>query len=97
MLESYPTADWETDNVQINCPECTGKAVIGSRASLSREVSDLYCSCKDPLCGATFVYKLTFSHTLSPSANQSKRMMLDMLKQMPANEQKELFSQLGAG
>ncbi|WP_163832235.1 ogr/Delta-like zinc finger family protein [Spartinivicinus ruber] len=51
--------------MQINCPHCEHKAVIKSRYNLSKDVSDLYCRCKNTECNHKFVMKLSFSHTLS--------------------------------
>ncbi|EPQ4021683.1 ogr/Delta-like zinc finger family protein, partial [Proteus mirabilis] len=51
----------------IYCPECGEKAMIKKSNRKHKELTDLYCACRDPLCGHTFVLNLTFSHTLSPS------------------------------
>jgi Ogr/Delta-like zinc finger len=93
MIKSPAYSTAEEDDVQINCIECGSKAVIGSRAEKDPKVIDLYCSCKNPICGHTFVSTLSFSHTLSPSANQSKALMLEMFQQMPKAEQLELLNQ----
>ena len=79
--------------VQINCIECGSKAIINSRADKDIKVIDLYCSCKDPLCGHTFVSTLSFSHTLSPSAKQSDKMIMDFLRSMPKDKQLNLLKQ----
>ncbi len=54
--------------LKIICPECGAKAVIRKTNRMHREIADIYCSCADVECGHTFVMKLTFSHTISPSA-----------------------------
>ena len=91
MIELPNLNELGEDCVQVNCIECQGKAVIGTRVAIDPKVTNLYCSCKDPQCGHTFVMTLSFSHTLSPAANQSKRLMLDMLKSLPKDEQQQLF------
>ncbi len=78
--------------MQVDCPECFGKATIQSRKQLDIKLSQLYCSCKDPLCGHTFVMDLSFSHTLSPSGKQADNLVLRLLKAMPV-EQRELLIQ----
>ncbi|MCF5508905.1 transcriptional regulator, partial [Pseudomonas sp. PA-3-6H] len=54
-----------------------------------------YCQCLDATCGHTWVANLTFSHTLSPSAQSYERMLFDRLRDMPKAKQRELFDQLG--
>lgn len=80
-------------DVQVTCTECGGKAVIQSRAVKDPKVSDLYCSCKDPLCGHSFVMTLSYSHTLSPSARQADRLLVDLLRKMPRHQQLQLLEQ----
>lgn len=75
----------------VKCIECGGKAVIHSRHEKHIKMSDLYCSCKDPLCGASFVMNLSYSRMLSPSARQSKTMIADLLRMLPKQEQIELL------
>ena len=95
MIKSSAYSTGEDDDVQINCPAngCGSKALISSRHEKDIKVVDLYCICKDPHCGHTFVSTLSFSHTLSPSTNQSKTMMLDLLRNMPDDEFKALSNQ----
>ncbi|MGH1374413.1 MAG: ogr/Delta-like zinc finger family protein [Cellvibrionaceae bacterium] len=94
MLELPPVDDWENQDVRVNCPECHGVAIVSSRKEQDPKVVDLYCSCKDPMCGATFKSTLAFSHIISPSANSSKRLVLDLLKNMPKHEQQDLLAAL---
>ncbi|NIB44787.1 ogr/Delta-like zinc finger family protein [Pseudomaricurvus alkylphenolicus] len=77
----------------VTCTECGSKATISSRQTKDPKVSDLYCTCKNVHCGHTFVSTLSFSHTISPSAKQSKGMMIDMLMAMPKHEQQQLLRQ----
>jgi hypothetical protein len=42
------------------------------------------------------VANLTFSHTLSPSAQAMDRLIFDSLKNLSRAKQRELFDQLGA-
>lgn len=79
--------------MQIICTECHGKAVIHSRAVKDPKVSDLYCSCKNPECGHTFVMTLAYSHTLSPSGKQASTMLLELFRSMPKAEQLQLLQQ----
>lgn len=78
--------------MQVNCTECGGKATIHSRRQLDVKMSQLYCNCKNPLCGHTFVMDLCFSHTLSPSANQAKDIVRDMLRALPEAERQLIIS-----
>ncbi|MNC62232.1 Ogr/Delta-like zinc finger [compost metagenome] len=76
--------------------KCGHKGRIASREQLSEDFAKLYCQCLDAKCGHTWVANLTFSHTLSPSAQSFERMLLDRLRDMPRAKQRELFEQLGS-
>ena len=78
--------------MQINCSECGGKAIIHSRKQLDVKMSQLYCSCKSPECGHTFVMDLSFSHTLSPSGKQAQTMVVDLLRALPVAERQILLA-----
>ncbi|CAI8991411.1 Transcriptional regulator [Pseudomonas sp. IT-196MI5] len=82
--------------MRIYCKECGGKGRIASREELSLEFAKLYCQCLSASCGHTWVATLTFSHTLSPSAQVADRLIFDRLRAMPRAEQRDLFDQLGA-
>jgi hypothetical protein len=82
--------------MRIYCTECRGKGRIASREELSIKFARLYCQCLSAQCGHTRVAELTFSHTLSPSAQTIDRLLYDRLQDMPRAQQCELFDQLGA-
>jgi hypothetical protein len=80
--------------MQVDCKECGGNAIIQSRKKLDIKMSQLYCSCKDPSCGHTFVMDLSFSHTLSPSGKQAQGMIIDFLRALPEQERQLMFASL---
>ncbi|MFJ2287950.1 ogr/Delta-like zinc finger family protein [Pseudomonas iridis] len=82
--------------MRVYCKECGFKGRIASRDELSKEFAKLYCQCLSPTCGHTWVANLTFSHTLSPSAQAIDRFIFDRLRDMSRSKQRELFEQLGA-
>jgi hypothetical protein len=82
--------------MRVYCKVCGNKGRIASREELSREFAKLYCQCGDTSCGHTWVANLTFSHTLSPSAQAVDRFLFDRLRDMPHAKQRELFELLGA-
>jgi hypothetical protein len=82
--------------MRIYCTSCEHKGRISSREEVSSMFVKLYCQCLDAKCGHTWVAHLTFSHTLSPSAQTFDRMLFDRLKDMPRAKQRELFDQLGS-
>ncbi len=86
----------EDTEMQVKCTECNSKAIISSRNELDPKVADLYCICRNPHCGHSFVMKLTYSHTLSPSSFQARRMATDIFRGLPKSEQLELLQQLQA-
>lgn len=77
--------------MRIKCTECNSKAIISSRNELDPKVADLYCLCRNPECGATFVMKLSYSHSLSPSRNQARSMAVNLLRGLPPAEQMDLL------
>ena len=81
--------------MRITC-KCGHRGRIASRDQLSNDFAKLYCQCLDATCGHTWVANLTFSHTLSPSAQAMDRLIFDSLKNLSRNQQRELFDQLGA-
>jgi hypothetical protein len=81
--------------MRIYCTACGHKGRIGSRDDLDAKFAKLYCQCLDPKCGHTWVANLTFSHTLSPSAQSFDRLLFDRLKDLPRAKQRELFDKLG--
>lgn len=81
--------------MRVYCKVCGGKGRIVSRDEMSLEFARLYCQCGSPQCGHTWVAHLTFSHTLSPSAQAVDRLLFDRLRTLSRIEQRELFDQLG--
>ncbi|MDD1828588.1 ogr/Delta-like zinc finger family protein [Photobacterium sp. ZSDE20] len=80
--------------MRVVCPECGEKARIQKSNRISAGYSDLYRSCSDPECGHSFVMKLTFSHTLSPSSKTTSQMALELVKALSPERQVELKNQL---
>ncbi|HAT5572234.1 TPA: ogr/Delta-like zinc finger family protein [Proteus mirabilis] len=78
----------------IYCPECGEKAMIKKSNRKHKELTDLYCACRDPLCGHTFVLNLTFSHTLSPSAKKQDALLLAMIKNLSPQQQEKALTLL---
>jgi hypothetical protein len=84
----------EDQMILIKCKVCRGKAIVQARKELDVTMSQLYCSCKDPECGHTFVMDLCFSHTLSPSAQQHKDVVVSFLRALPEQERQLVFASL---
>lgn len=82
--------------MRIYCNSCGHKGRIGSREEVSSMFVKLYCQCLDPKCGHSWVANLTYSHTLSPSAQTFDKMLFDRLRDLPRAKQRELFDQLGS-
>ncbi|WP_455917382.1 ogr/Delta-like zinc finger family protein [Pseudomonas cerasi] len=81
--------------MRVTC-KCGHKGRIASREVLSDDFAKLYCQCLNAKCGHTWVANLTFSHTLSPSAQTFDRLLMDRLRDMPRTQQRELFEKLGS-
>ncbi|HEI8889366.1 TPA: ogr/Delta-like zinc finger family protein [Proteus mirabilis] len=78
----------------IYCPECGEKAMIKKSNRKHKELTDLYCACRDPLCGHAFVLNLTFSHTLSPSAKKQDALLLAMIKNLSPQQREKALTLL---
>ncbi|MBU2707698.1 ogr/Delta-like zinc finger family protein [Zooshikella marina] len=83
--------------MQVNCPHCEHKAVIKSRSTLSKEVCDLYCQCKNTDCNHAFVMKLSFSHSLSikPQATVNHALMA-LVQELTPTEKQQIAQHLMA-
>ncbi|EDM67324.1 putative phage gene [Moritella sp. PE36] len=77
--------------MRVTCKFCKGKARISSTDKVSVEFTRLYCQCLDAKCGHTFVMDLGFSHTLNPPSNIVDQLLVDRVRQMPVEIQRELF------
>jgi len=80
-------------NMRVECPECFRPAVVSSRKRMSEQVTNLYCSCSDPECGASFVSSLSFSHILSPSRKQSQNVIAEWLAKLSPADRATLLKQ----
>ncbi|WP_296592668.1 ogr/Delta-like zinc finger family protein [Methylophaga sp.] len=84
--------------MRVDCPHCMHKAVITSSNALSPTVKDLYCQCTNTRhCGASFVYKLGYSHDLNPPVTNVRELAAEVLRNLsPADRnaliQSELFT-----
>jgi hypothetical protein len=81
--------------MRVTC-KCGHKGKIRDSKAHSPDFVTIYGQCLDVHCGHSWVAHLTFSHTLSPSAQMHDRILFDRLKGMPREKQRELFEQLGA-
>ncbi len=81
----------------IKCTQCGNKAYVKSGKTHTTEHRDIYCGCSNMMCGHTFVMTLSFSHTISPSVNDSKKIILDLLKSMPQEERQRYLELSKAG
>ena len=80
--------------MRVICPSCEKKAIIKSRASLSKEVSDLYCQCTNVHCSHSFVMKLAFSHTLSPPAKLMDQVVMEFIRELPKQKKQAIAKAL---
>lgn len=90
----YLSMTFGEDSMQIDCVECGGKSIIHSRRRMDANVSHLYCNCKNPECGHTFVMDLSFSHTLSPSSKQANKIIYDLIRSLPLAERQTLLANI---
>lgn len=81
--------------IRVRCNKCGNVARVESSKELGGELKQLYCSCRNPECGHTFVMDLAFSHTLSPSALDLPGEMRKRIKTATVSEQRALFAGLG--
>ncbi|MFZ2170542.1 MAG: ogr/Delta-like zinc finger family protein [Methylococcaceae bacterium] len=73
--------------MRVTCPHCRQKAVISSSNKLSDTVTDLYCNCKNTCdCGATFVFSLSYNHTINPPVETTLQIVLALVNRMTEAE-----------
>lgn len=82
-------------SVKIRCNKCGSVARIESSSQEAGTYKKLYCSCRNPECGHTFVMDLTFSHTLSPSALDLPEQLRQKIQKVEPAEQATLFVGMG--
>ena len=80
--------------MRVTC-KCGHKAAIKDSRAHSPDFVTLYLQCLDVMCSHSWVAHLTFHHTLSPSAKMVDRLVFDRLQEMPPQQQREMFNQLG--
>lgn len=79
---------------KIICPECNGNSTIKKTVRKHPHLSDVYCACNNVECGHTFVVNMTFSHTLSPSALRSNKVIKLVIEQLSRQQKIELVNML---
>lgn len=82
--------------MRVICPECSQKGRITKTNKMSLQVSDLYCQCTDAECGHTWVSRLSYSHTLSPSARTSEQLVLHLARNLSPEGWQQVLHELGA-
>ncbi len=83
--------------MRVYCKECRSKGRITTSEELSVQFVKLYCQCNSAVCGHTWVANLTFSHTLSPSAQAVDSLIFDRVREMSRAQQQDLFEKLLCG
>ena len=82
--------------MRVLCKHCGSKAIIGSTDRISVDFTRLYCQCSDVKnCGHTFVMDLGFSHTLNPPTGVVDQLLVERIRKMPVEQQRELFEFAG--
>ena len=71
---------------KIKCPECGQPAIIRKSDWKDKKLADLYCACTEVECGHTFVFNVSFSHTLSPSGLSGNKLVKALLERLKPDE-----------
>ena len=77
-------------SVKVNCPHCSELSTIKSRNRLSVSVSELYCQCENPLCGAGFVMTLAHKHDTRPPKDKFDCLVADLVSRLSPDERRQL-------
>ena len=83
--------------MRVYCKECRSKGRITTSEQLDPKFVKLYCQCSSAVCGHTWVANLTFSHTLSPSAQTVDSLIFDRVRGMTRAQQQDLFEKIRCG
>lgn len=82
--------------MRVYCRECGSKALITEEEKVSSVFSKLYCQCTNVRsCGHCFVAHMNFLHTLNPSAVKPNNSLFERLRELPRDQQLQIFEQLG--
>lgn len=94
LTDDYHQNIGDKTKLKITCPSC-GDTVITEKTNRKHVLfSDIYCHCKNPLCGHRFVSNLSFSHTISPSAAKHGRLIQDLINSIPPAEREKAIDML---
>lgn len=81
--------------MRIECERCHAQATIYTRKKQSDTLSELFCSCKNPECGHSFVMDLAFSRTISPSALDFPSGVQEQIQNLSKIQIRQLLAGLG--
>lgn len=76
--------------IKIICKHCGDRAVITKNDRQTVEYSRLYCICKNPACGHSWVADIQFSHTLKESRLTKEGVLNYLLDNLPFDSLKSL-------
>ncbi|MBD8515182.1 ogr/Delta-like zinc finger family protein [Photobacterium sp. CAU 1568] len=73
---------------------CGERAIITKTNRLTIDCADMYCQCKNPECGHSFVMSQGFSHTLSPSSKSTGQLVHAIVRSLSPEQTKQVYQQL---
>lgn len=82
---------------KIKCPDCNAPAMIRKTEWKSTQLADLYCACSEVECGHTFVFNVSYSHTLSPSGLKNSNKLVSFLIERLKPEERQMALNLLQG
>lgn len=72
--------------LKIECPVCKAVAAIRKTNRKHPQLYDVYCYCSNIECGHSFVMNVTFSHTISPSAQNGQGRVKELIDSLAASD-----------
>lgn len=76
--------------ITFTCPECHSSAKVTKKDVLNARYTRLYCTCKNPHCGAKWVMSAEFSHFVKNTKYTQQGFLHYLLKKLPPEELKNL-------
>ncbi len=82
--------------LRITCPYCRAKSVITAHTRPADKLEELYCDCTNRGCGARFVYRAYYAHTLTPPASTLLDSLAEQIANLPDAERRKLLATYGS-
>ena len=78
--------------MRIECPVCKKTAHTKMRNKISKHLTEVYGSCLDPFCGASFVTSIAFKNSIANSNDKVNFSLKKLISKMSEEEYSDVIS-----